>query len=936
MNNNWPGVPGGAGGSGIVIVRYRLADTPIIQNLAATNVTTTSAWLNGFISSTGGAPVTAVTVYWGPADGGGTAGGLWAHTNSVTGGPWIKNAVATFQASSLTENTFYYYRFAATNSFGSESALSSERFLAGNVTVTSPDSMAAWDAVTPDTGTLTIQRDPSATGDSLTVNYAWGGTAILNADFTPSPAGTSVTLPAGVDSTNFTITPLWGPNATLGSTVWLSLLPGEYAIGSPASNEVTIAVAVAVPGANATTKAGVWSDNTIWSLGRQPIQGDDVTVGHSVLLTNATVDLNSCTISGAALTFTNWMSALRATTITVEASGVLTHLPCNTNAASENTNRVYIVCTNLTVLGTIDVSGKGFLGGADAGLFGQGPGAARDEGGASYGGLGGGISGHFGPTYGSLSAPSDPGSGGGGRAPSEQGDAGGGAVWIEASGSVLLNGTISADGEEPGYRGNRGGGSGGSIYIACNTFVSTNGILRAEGSDVGDGAGQTGIGGGGGRIAVVFNTTAQHTLNLTDRPLLTVYANGGYGYNGTRSGEPGTLFMSDASFFPATNNVLHGGLLLIDGFTTWAPDSLTIDSGRAGFPAGFTLTVTNDLLITGTGGGLQTTNAVVNVGRDLLSDAVTPSMLYGGPRSTLAVGRDLIVQAGSFNWYGASTNTSLLGVARYCMVTNSGLLHLHAGETNGIAPAYGARVTVGHMIMATNSWILPYSHPTNGGSVYIEAESVTCQAGGGIDADAKGYTSPGPWDSIPKWGFGPGAGYLGGGAGYGGEGGASPTVGGTPGGTYGSSNAPADPGSGGGLYGGSAGGMGGGLVWLNVKKTLTVDGDIRARGNISPWVPYAVDIGGGGSGGGIYIRCKRLAGGATGRILADGGVSHYEQDWSGAGGGGGRIAVWREIDTYAGSSSVAAGLAYDEARTGAPGTIVWGQSRNPGTIIVIK
>jgi hypothetical protein len=99
---------------------------------------------------------------------------------------------------------------------------------------------------------------------------------------------------------------------------------------------------------------------------------------------------------------------------------------------------------------------------------------------------------------------------------------------------------------------------------------------------------------------------------------------------------------------------------------------------------------------------------------------------------------------------------------------------------------------------------------------------------------------------------------------------------------------------------------------------------------------FGNDDGGAGSGGGIYIRCKRLDGGATGRILADGGVAFIDKGGVSGGGGGGRIAVWRSIHTYAGSTSVAGGPSYLGANDGQPGTIVWGQSRNPGTIIVVQ
>jgi hypothetical protein len=686
-----------------------------------------------------------------------------------------------------------------------------------------------------------------------------------------------------------------------------------------------------------------WFNSANWSgSGNYPQDGDYVSIPSGyVFLTNSTARLASFSNNAPNVVFSNWTTVLYATNIVIQSSGVLTHSPCDTNAAIGNTNRVAIRCVNLTVLGSINANGKGYRGGVNAGIFGQGPGAARDEAGASYGGIGGGPAARRGPTYGSLTMPSDPGSGGGGRAVSEQGDAGGGSIWIEADGHVLVNGTISADGEEPGYMGNRGGGSGGSLYISCNTFASTNGNLRAEGSDVGDSSGHTGNGGGGGRVAVVYNNTAQQTLNLTQRPLVNVYLKGGFGYNGTRSGMPGTLYMPDASFFPGTNNVLRGCQLMIDGFTSWAPDSLTINAGLVVLPEGFVLSVTNDLLLTGTGAGFLASNASVSVGRDLQHDTITPSWFYCGTGTILTVSRDLVVGRGAFNWYGGLTNKSRLPVGRNCLLTNGGSLYLNAGLSNGVAPHYGAWFTVvGNLVAYTNSWLIPVSHWTNGGSVYIEARNVAANLGGGINADVTGFGSP-LWGSGLYKGYGPGGGTSSGGGGYGGNGG-SPGTGGS--GSAGSSNGlervDLIPGSGGGTYGGYAGGRGGGLVWLTAD-TVTVDGDIRARGNVTATSPYDVDVGGGGAGGGIYIRCVRFAGAATGRLLATGGVPHYERSGAqggggGGSGGGGRIAVWRKFDTYSGTISIVPGQAYDALRTGLNGTVYWGDSRKNGTVISVK
>lgn len=115
-----------------------------------------------------------------------------------------------------------------------------KHFLAGNLTVTATDASAVWQWPNPDKGMLRIQRDASATHSALTVAYEWGGTAVQGVDYAASLAGTSVTLPAGVASVNITITPLLNPAGSPGRTVSLTLLPGEYAVGTPASNSVAL------------------------------------------------------------------------------------------------------------------------------------------------------------------------------------------------------------------------------------------------------------------------------------------------------------------------------------------------------------------------------------------------------------------------------------------------------------------------------------------------------------------------------------------------------------------------------------------------------------------------------------------------------------------------------------------------------------------------
>jgi hypothetical protein len=116
----------------------------------------------------------------------------------------------------------------------------------------------------------------------------------------------------------------------------------------------------------------------------------------------------------------------------------------------------------------------------------QGPGwhHASHSRGASHGGRAGGTKPD--PPYGSAEEPVTLGGGG-------EVTRGGGAIRLVASGTIRLDGRVSANGE-PAI----GGGAGGSIWIACDRFEGL-GLLQANGGNGGW------AGGGGGRVAVYFN-----------------------------------------------------------------------------------------------------------------------------------------------------------------------------------------------------------------------------------------------------------------------------------------------------------------------------------------------------------------------------------------------------------------------------------------------
>lgn len=145
---------------------------------------------------------------------------------------------------------------------------------------------------------------------------------------------------------------------------------------------------------------------------------------------------------------------------------------------------------------TITADGEGYLGGQsnDAG---RGPGAVTTANnvGATYGGTGG--DGQWGDpvteTYGNALTPTDLGSGGGGYdgLGGGQGGDGGGAIQLDVSGTLTLNGKISANGESVNTGRGEGGGSGGSIYVTTQTLTGS-GLFTANG-----GSSLTGRGGGG-------------------------------------------------------------------------------------------------------------------------------------------------------------------------------------------------------------------------------------------------------------------------------------------------------------------------------------------------------------------------------------------------------------------------------------------------------
>ncbi len=155
--------------------------------------------------------------------------------------------------------------------------------------------------------------------------------------------------------------------------------------------------------------------------------------------------------------------------------------------------------------GAINVDGQGYPQGAGpgAGSIGSRAYSAR---GAGYGGTGGQCADDAtlgGGAYGSVTQPTDLGSGGGVRF--GMAGVGGGAIRLIVADTLAVNGTISANGTA-GPGAGSGGGSGGSIRITTGTLVGSGAITANGGAGDPGGYDGSGGGGGGGRIAVYYGS----------------------------------------------------------------------------------------------------------------------------------------------------------------------------------------------------------------------------------------------------------------------------------------------------------------------------------------------------------------------------------------------------------------------------------------------
>ncbi len=495
---------------------------------------------------------------------------------------------------------------------------------------------------------------------------------------------------------------------------------------------------------------------------------------------------------------------------------------------------------------------------------GSGPGAGADGFGGSYGGSGG-IGTDGGITYGSITEPTDLGSGGGRNVQyGVYGGRGGGAIKFYISGTLRLNGSITSNGSNGGctyqdynYNGSCGG-SGGSVYIIAST-IEGNGIISTNG-----GSKYSKVyfarGGGGGRIAVYYDTNKFSG---------TITSYGGYcgpqSYVGYVYGGAGTIYLK-ASIEE------FGDLLIANPYNNIKSAPTDLDNIK----------------------NISFKNMIFNSGVDLnasnLDKINTHNFELGSECSfTNSINKILVIDVSN----DIKINGSMIGYFGFDIGNN--LLLSSGGEIISSKPI-NLNIT-GNGELKSDSKIEANITCSVGGDLIIENEST-------ISSNGQGY---GPES-------GPGAGgdgyYNGGGGGYGGHGGSS-SEGNNGGMTYGSVTEPSNFGSGGGKntrYG-THGGRGGGLIKLEINGILSNNGEITSNGANGTYTykDYSYYGSGGGSGGSVYIIASMING--NGIISANGGSKH-SKNFNAGGGGGGRIAIYYNSNDFNGTISSKGGYGY--------------------------
>ncbi|HOD80210.1 MAG TPA: right-handed parallel beta-helix repeat-containing protein, partial [Phycisphaerae bacterium] len=305
--------------------------------------------------------------------------------------------------------------------------------------------------------------------------------------------------------------------------------------------------------------------NTVTVNGAHTFDVVDVAGGATVNANGDTLGVYNLSLTGAST-----VNLAGGSTTTAQEAIVLTGNSTLVCRSIDNTAEVggewigegvTINAANLTVEAgsVITADGQGYV------TF-CGPGGGGYGGGGSYGGAGSGSA--AGPTYGSNTFPVDLGSGGG-RGNSISWSYGGGAIRLDVTGTMTLDGEVSADAQTGGPYAD--GASGGSIFVTAATLVGS-GRFTADGK-----SGYSSAHGGGGRIAVYYNTDGGFTGFSTS----TASAGGTGAGHGTTAffdrSVPDYLMDVYQHYEVAQHTEISLGSLVLHDATFWISGGTTVD-----------------------------------------------------------------------------------------------------------------------------------------------------------------------------------------------------------------------------------------------------------------------------------------------------------------------------------------------------------------------
>jgi len=458
---------------------------------------------------------------------------------------------------------------------------------------------------------VTGRQDDSTTGVGVTINAAnaeIGSGAILHSDYRgfsggagPGAGGNGLGATHGGRGSHNRAAYYGDPTApvTLGSGGGtITNLKGGGAIKITAAGTITVDGTIRANGRGSGSNYGGGSGGSVWldcavltgsgliqanggSTGSNGGGGGRIAVTCTVLNYNGEYDCAGGTggvtgapgtlslPSGSNLTVTRKVGLAPGShvlgTVVVNSGGVLTfHGAQNGTGASATGSGCALTAAAVTVDGggLISADREGFMGG-------DGPGLGAGTGyGASHGGRGGNNHTYY--PYGSVTEPITLGSGGGNSTTSF----GGGAIKIDVgSGTLTVNGTISAN----SYLftlGNYGGAAGGSIWLLCGTMAGS-GLVQTNGGS------SNNHGGGGGRISASWTSSSfMGSWNC---------GGGAGGPSGNdRDGAGGTLNVPDGTsltidrdvgFAPGTTTL--GSVTILNGATVTMQSSQTGGGGSA-------------------------------------------------------------------------------------------------------------------------------------------------------------------------------------------------------------------------------------------------------------------------------------------------------------------------------------------------------------------